>query len=82
MHPEKPAYRLIKAPAINLFSKRQKSLAEVMVMLASEMEEAMIAAGAKAEIDYTHQSLFSLAAPFALTVFNDKDQSISYGTSL
>lgn len=82
MHPEKPAHRLIKAPAIDPFSKRQKSLAEVMLVFASEMEESMIAAGAKAEIDYDHKSLYALAVPFALAVFNDKDQRISYGPTL
>lgn len=67
---DRPVFRLVKGPLAGAdpFTGARKSLAEVMVMLASEMEEAMIAAGAKAEIDYDYKSLFALAAPFAQEV--------------
>ncbi|AEJ02210.1 hypothetical protein Nit79A3_2438 [Nitrosomonas sp. Is79A3] len=60
-------------------STDQKCLDDVLLCLASTIEDGLISAGAKSG-EYTRLDLFALAAPFALSMFNNPECDVSYTT--
>jgi len=47
------------------------ALEDLLLVMAKNVEAAMVASGAKPRVDYTHLDLFKLAAPFALEVWKE-----------
>lgn len=57
----------------------QECLDDVFLCIASTIEDGLISAGAKSG-EYTRLDLFALAAPFALSMFNNPECDVAYTT--
>lgn len=49
--------------------------------MAMNIEESLLEAGAIAGKDYTYKDLWTMAMPFALDIFKDKESRITFRTA-
>ncbi|MBP6748088.1 MAG: hypothetical protein KA144_00495 [Xanthomonadaceae bacterium] len=59
----------------------QNALSDLLLIMAMNVEESMITAGATPGKDYSHLDLYKLAAPFALEIFKSRDDTTFFTTS-
>ncbi len=59
-------------------SVKPEELRDLLFVMAKNIEESLIRGGAKAGIDYEIIDLYQLAQPFALEVFKNNINTISY----
>ncbi len=59
-------------------SVKPEELRDLLLVMAKNVEESLIRGGAKAGIDYEILDLYRLAQPFALEVFKNNINTISY----
>jgi len=65
----------------NITVTDRSSLEDLILVMAMNVEESLSEAGAIAGKDYTYRDLWTMAMPFALDVFKDKESRITYRTS-
>ena len=51
----------------------RRDLSKTFTVIAKNIEDSMVQAGAEAGVDYAYLDLYQLAAPFVLALFRDKD---------
>ena len=59
-------------------SVKPEELSDLLLVMAKNVEESLIKGGARAGIDYSILDLYQLAQPFALEVFKNNINTISY----
>jgi hypothetical protein len=59
-------------------SVKPEQLSDLLLVMAKNIEESMIKGGAKPGTDYSMIDLYQLAQPFALEVFKNNINTISY----
>jgi len=59
-------------------SVKPEQLSDLLLVMAKNIEESLIKGGAKPGIDYAMIDLYQLAQPFALEVFKNNINTISY----
>jgi hypothetical protein len=55
------------------FFDGKRDLSKTFTVIAKNIEDSLVKAGAEAGVDYTYLDLYKLAAPFILVMFQDKD---------
>jgi hypothetical protein len=55
------------------FFDGKRDLSKTFTVIAKNIEDSLVKAGAEAGIDYTYLDLYQLASPFVLAMFVDKD---------
>lgn len=76
--PQPQRHRLIQQYARNAITNDDRPLEDLLMVLAETIENSMLQAGAKPDVDYTYRDLFELANPYALAMFNDPKGKVSF----
>lgn len=59
----------------------RSTLEDLILVMAMNIEESLLEAGAIAGKDYTYKDLWTMAMPFALEIFKDKESRITFRTA-
>lgn len=62
----------------DLESYKPEELSDLLLVMAKNIEESLVKGGAKPDTDYSVIDLYQLAQPFALAVFKNNINTISY----
>jgi hypothetical protein len=74
----RPANGTPPRPLIRRYARyNPRTLEDLLALLAANVEDAFLMAGATPGVDYSHRDCFTLAAPFALSMFQDKTADIT-----